>query len=625
MNSRLLIGLILGLIFPALACAVPFSDEVKTRQSLVQVALAREPADLIVQAGWLLNVVTGEWLQDQDIVVSHDRIAWTGPRNGWPGTSKRIIKAHKEWLVPGFGESHKHIESSYLTPEYEASLVIPFGNTWTMEGSHETSNVIGSHNAEFWLQAERAGSPLKIFPSIGSATPPTVYEKGGGYYGYKEMSEFLDYDKRVAALGEVMDWTAVNNPKSPGHQRIWEMIQATWDKRAVVEGHGSGLYGAEEINAFAAACLSSDHEVRQQAEGLEKLRRGVFLEVRANTTPELFPFLIKQGISDWSNVSVTTDDRDVHAALQLGSMDYNIRTAIEAGIPTIIAYQMGSYNTARHFHVDNLVGSISPGRYADLVFLSDPDKVAITRVMANGKMAAEKGRYLLPVTKVTYPEWAFKTMNIGRKIVADDFVIKAPPGRSEVNVALMQPFYFEPDFIKAVMPVTNGVVLPDSGRSISKVAVIDRYSGKGSVSKMFWQNVGPITPNSALACSQSHDLHNIWALGNDDAAMAMAVNAVADMEGGWALVNGGKVVARVKLNISGLMSQHPVNEVAAEVEALYKAADAMQWINAPGLPERMRFAFLTASPWKWQLVAPYEGNPVGFVNVTTGETHPVIW
>ncbi len=142
---------------------------------------------------------------------------------------------------------------------------------------------------------------------------------------------------------------------------------------------------------------------------------------------------------------------------------------------------------------------------------------------------------------------------------------------------------------------------------------------------MFWKNVGPLTPNSALASSQMHDIHNIWVVGNNDEAMALAANTVAELEGGWALVSEGKVVATVELEIGGLVSQRPVNEVAKEMESLHAAADEMKWINKPGLPDRMRFAFLTASPWKWQLVAPYKGNPGGFVNVTTGKTHPVIW
>ena len=610
--------------------APSFSAETRTRQQLVQVALGREPADTIIRGATVLNVFTGEWEPNQDIVIKGERIAWVGKAQGWPGKAAQVVDASREWAVPGFGESHKHIESTYLTPEYEASLVIPRGNTWTVEDSHEISNVVGNRNVEFWLEAERKGSPLKIFPSIGSATPPTVYEKGGGYYGYKEMRDFMLQDRRVISLGEVMDWPAVIDAKNGGHRRIWEMMQATVDQRGVVEGHGSGLTDPHSINAFAGAGLSSDHEARLPEEGLEKLRRGVFLEVRVDLARDLFPYLIKQGLKDWSNVSVTTDDRDVYATLQLGSMDYNIRTAIEAGVPVPTAYQMGSYNTARHFHIDPIVGSIAPGRYADIVLLTKPETVTISRVYANGKLAGQgankSARYLPPIPKIDYPQWITRTVNIKRKLMPGDFEMRAPKGRSTVDVALLEPFWFAPDFIKDKMPVAaDGTVKADNARAITKVAVVDRYQGDARVSKMFWRNTGPKTPGSALASSQSHDLHNIWVVGNDDSAMALAVNSIVGLQGGWVLVSGGKVVASVRLEIGGLMTPRPVNEVALELEKLHQAADRMQWHSGPGLPDRLRFAFLTASPWKWQIVAPYAGNDAGFVNVATGETHAVMW
>jgi len=609
----------------AIAATPSAKQEVATRQALIPVALGDAPADLKIANVTALNVFTGLWDEGQDIVIKAQRIAWVGPTGGWTGKVEKTIDAKGLWAVPGFGESHKHIESSYLTPEYEAALVVPFGNTWTVEGSHELSNVIGPMNVDFWLRAAAAGSPLKIFPAIGSATPPTAYESGGGYYGYDEMATFMQSDLQVVGLGEVMDWPAVSQANAPAHDRIWGMIEATYANRGVIEGHGSGLRTLPQINAFAASGLSSDHEVRENVEGLEKLRRGIFLEVRVDTARTLFPYLKQQGISDWQQVSVTTDDRDVHATLELGSMDYNIRTAIRAGVPVIDAYRMGSYNSAKHFRIDHLVGSLAPGRYADVVLIDDPEKVSVKQVIANGQLAATDGKYLLDVPKVKYPKAALNTIKLPRALKAQDFELRAPQGRSEVNVALMKPFYFSDKFLTAKLPVQNGVVAADVERGISKVAMVDRYKNQISVSKMLWRDVGPLSENSALASSQSHDLHNIWVLGNSDVAMAMAANAVADLQGGWALVSDGKVVATVRLEIAGLVSQRPVEAVAAEMEELHRQADKMRWIGTPGLPERMRFAFLTASPWRWQLVAPYEGNPGGFVDVGTGETHPVIW
>lgn len=633
MNSRLAKGFA-GMVLCAVSLAASaatdrLSEEVDVRQDLIQVAFGKQNADLIIRGANVLNAFTAAWVPNQDIVIKGKRIAWVGPAGQWPGAAETIVDAEGLWAVPGFGESHKHIESSYLTPEYEAALVIPGGNTWTVEGSHELSNVVGMKNVEFWLSAEDAGSPLKIFPAIGSATPPTVYEKAGGYYGYDEMRTFLKEDLRVVALGEVMDWPAVSNPEAEGNERIWGMIKATWEQRAVIEGHGAGLTSVNDINAFAAAGLSSDHEVRDPQEGIEKLRAGVFLEIRADTARVFFPKLLASGIRDWSNISITTDDRDVAATLALGAMDYNVRNAISAGAPPEQAFLMASYNTARHFNIDHLVGSIAPGRYADVVLISDIDKVRIERVYANGRLASQRlegePSYLLPVPKIDYPSWSKNTMNVGKRLIAEDFAVYAPTEASNVTAALMQPFYFLETFPTGELPVVDGQVHADPSSAISKVAVVDRYSGEGKVAKMFWRNVGPLNERSALASSQMHDIHNIWVLGNDDAAMALAANTVADMQGGWALVNEGRVVATVSLDIAGLMTARPVAEVAEEVEALQAAADQMSWIGGGGLPERMRFAFLTASPWKWQLVAPYDGNEGGFVNVTTGETHPVVW
>ncbi len=624
----------LSIAFAALALATlalqaSSDDEIEIRQQLIQVALAKKDADLILRGATIFNVFSATWIPDQEIVVRGKRIAWVGPSKQWQGSAKEIVDVTGLWAVPGFGESHKHIESSYLTPEFEAALVIPGGNTWTIEGSHELSNVVGMKNVDFWIAAEDAGSPLKIFPAIGSATPPTVYEKAGGYYGYEEMLTFLKDDLRVVALGEVMDWPAVSNPQAEGNERIWGMMKATWEQRAVIEGHGAGLISLNDINAFAAAGLSSDHEVRTAKEGIDKLQRGIFLEIRADTARLFFPMLLAEGIEDWSNISITTDDRDVAATLALGAMDYNVRNAINAGSPPEQAFLMASYNTARHFNIDHLVGAIAPGRYADVVFLRDVNEVEIDRVYANGRLASgyQDGdyKYLLPIPKIDYPDWSKNTINIGRSVTAKDFSVRAPEFATTVNAALMEPFYFADTFPIGELPVVDGFVNADPASGISKVAVVDRYSGAGKISKMFWKNVGPITPNSALASSQMHDIHNIWVLGNDDEAMAIAANAVAEMQGGWALVARGELVSTVSLDIAGLMTARPVLEVAAEVEDLNAAADSMDWIGGGGLPERMRFAFLTASPWKWQLVAPYEGNEGGFVNVTTGETHPVIW
>jgi adenine deaminase len=613
----------------------PFSAETKVRQHLVRVALGYEEADLILRGATVLNVQTLLWKKDWDIVISGERFAWVGPRGEWPGTAREVRSVEGLWAVPGFGEAHKHIESTMLTPEYEADLVFRYGTTWNIEGTHEFSNVDGEHNVEFWLMARKAGSPFKVFPSIGSATPPTGWEETGGYYGYAEIKKQMEQDPFVTGLDEVMDWAAVVDPKNPGYQRIWENIEATLDSRGIVEGHGSGLRDYPSICAFVAAGITSDHTIRQEEEAWRKLETGLSLHLLP-LARHVIKSLVDRGLKDWSNVSVTTDDRNAETTLRQGAMDYNIRTAIEAGVPVEIAYTLGSYNTARHAHLEHWVGSISPGRYADVVLLSDPQKVVIDQVYADGKKVVEKYKPLLPVPKIDYPEWATKTVNLGGKIKAEHFVIKAPAGRETVQAAILKPFHFEPDFLTATLPVKNGVVQRDETQGITKVALADRFSGKIRVSKMFWRDVGFKTPDSALCCSIVHDNHNSWVTGSSDEAMALALNKMAEIDGGYVLVHGGQVVSTLRLEIGGLMTARTAEAFSENLLQMRAEMAKMELLETGDFPfkellgvesttEAMNYGFLTCPPWFWVLVPPTDAVPEGLVNNRTCQTHPVVW
>jgi adenine deaminase len=604
---------------------ITFNEETKIRQELVQVALGKAPADLIIRGATVLNVYTLLWEQDQDIVVRGKRIAWVGPEGQWKGNCSNIFDAKGLYAVPGFGESHKHIESTLLSPEWEAALVIPLGNTWTSEGSHEFSNVSGVHNVEFWLTPEQHGSPLKIFPALGSATPPSAFEVGGGNYAYKEIAQNIQGSLQVQGLDEVMDWPAVSIPTHPGYQRIWEDIQATRDNRGVIDGHGAGLRDLDRINAFAATGLTSDHETRAAEEAWEKLQHGLFLQLRDDNIERAVPLFVQKGLKEWSNISLVTDDRNVADTLKQGTMNHHVQLAIQMGAPVEAAYAMASLNPARHAHMDSIVGSISPGRYADIVLVSSLQDVAIKYVFANGQLAAKDGKYLLQVPKIDWPAWVTDTIHIGRKLTAKDFEILAPAGKTTVTAAIQNPGYTDPDQKTATLPVVNGVVQRDIEHDIVKVAIVDRYTGKAKLGKMFWTGLGPKTPNSAIATSVSHDLHNITVVGSSDEAMAIAVNRIAAIKGGIVLVNNGQVTAEMRLEIGGLMTSRPIADAAASMENLYAKSDALEWIGSPGYPQRVIFAMITCSPFTWRLVVPYPGNPSGLVLLQTGKTMPIVW
>ncbi|MEJ1964659.1 MAG: adenine deaminase C-terminal domain-containing protein [Gammaproteobacteria bacterium] len=605
---------------------VAFNEETRVRQELIQVALGRQPADVVIRGANVLNTYTLMWLDNQDIVVKGKRIAWVGPAGQWKGKAASVFDAKGLWAVPGFGESHKHIESTLLSPEWEAALVVPIGNTWTSEGSHEFSNVSGAHNVEFWLAAEKQGSPLKIYPALGSATPPSAFEVGGGFYAYHEVAANMKASLRVQGLDEVMDWPAVSEPTHPGYQRIWEDMQATRDNRGVIDGHGSGLTDIDRINAFAASGLTSDHETRIAEEAWTKLQHGLFLQLRDDTAEKAIPLFVQRGLKDWSNVSLVTDDRNVADTLKQGTMNTHIQLAIKLGAPPEAAYAMGSLNPARHARIDDQVGSLSPGRYADVVLLTSVKDVAIKSVFANGKLAARDGKYLLPVPKIAWPSWATDTIKIGRKMTAKDFEILAPAGKTKsVTAAIQREGYTDPDQKIATLPVVDGIVQRDIAHDIIKAAIVDRYTGKGQLGKIFWNGIGPKSPDSAIATSVSHDLHNITVIGSSDEAMAIAVNRVADLKGGIVLVKGNKVIAEMRLEIGGLMTNRPVAEAAASMEDLYAKSDTVEWIGAPGYPQWVIGAMITCSPHTWRLVVPYAGNPSGLVLMQTGTTMPIVW
>jgi adenine deaminase len=609
------------------------AHEVRLRQELALVALGKRPADRALRVGRFLDVGTRTWQEDWEIVIKGERIAWVGPAGHYQGDVAEHFQAPKLAAVPGFGEVHKHIESSHLTPEWEAALVIPRGNTWTCEASHEFSNVDGPHNLEFWFTARRLGSPLKIFPLPGSAVPPTAYEWGGGYYGYDEQQQFLDRSLMVAGLDEVMDWPAVWNPDNPSYKRLWGMIEATFAARGVVEGHAAGLRDLPSINAFAAAGLASDHEVQTPEETWDKLIRGIFIELRIYAMPEIIKSLLARGLSDWSQVAFTTDDRSASHTLALGASDYNARLAIESGLAPEIAIQCVTINPARHMRLTPYVGSLTPGRFADIVLLEDVPALKIAQVWADGAQVSEGTRYTGHVPRIEWPNWATNTINIKRKVAAQDFALKAAPGRATMKAAVIRPFHWHPDFYTMELPVRDGEVQRDPSENITKFAIVDRFSGDARVSKMFWRGCGPRTPDTALACSVAHDKHNIWVTGSSDEAMASAVNALVETQGGWALVRESCLSATVRFEIGGLMTCRPAEELDREMQKLYAEAKTVDWMYEPtfrprwepGFPERLMFATLTCAPWTWVLVAPCREAPEGFINVQTGEPHPVVW
>jgi adenine deaminase len=597
------------------------------------VALGKRPAERAIRVGRVFAANARAWLPDHQIVTSGRRIAYVGPAGTYRGEVAECVHYPNLSAVPGFGEVHKHIESTRLTPEYEAALVLPRGNTWTCEASHEFGNVNSARNTEFWQKARLAGSPLKVFIQPGSAVPPSAWEQSGGHHDHATIRETLARDLSVTSLDEVMDWPSVWDPTNPGYARMWAIIRATLESRGVIEGHGSGLTDPHDISAFTAAGLSADHEVWSAGEAWDRLMRGIFTELRPFSYDVVIPGLIERGLKDWSNVAFTTDDRSATETLGLGASDHNVRQAIHYGLDPATAIQCATINPARHMRIEHLVGSLSPGHYADIVLFEDVPSVAIAHVWADGQLVATARTYTGPLPRIDWPDWAAKTMNISRTLTPADFAIPAAPGRMTMEAAFLRPFHWQDDYMTRTLPVADGLVQRDPAQLITKWADIARYRGDGAVAKMFWTGCGPTDPDTALACSVAHDSHNVWSVGSSDAAMAMAVNRLQGIGGGWVLVHRGAITAEVHLEIGGLMTARLAEALDAEMQALHTAAAHVDWIFEysdltlwkPGFPEFLKFATLTCSPLRWVLVSPSPLCPEGFVNVATGEQRPVVW
>ena len=624
----------------------PVSQDTLERQQAVQVAVGRVEADLVIKNTTLLNVYSGTWAPAQDIVIAGNRVAWVGPTGSWVGTAKKTVSGYGYFAVPGFVESHNHIESSHETPDEYARATMPLGTTSNFEDSHEFGNVNGTMNTTFWFMPRDAGSPFKIFPNLGSAIPPTPFEftGPGAYYDFAAVTKYLASDVMVPGLGEVMDGPAVTDPKHPGYPRIWGAMQATQNFNRRVEGHMSGTYDVTTISAFVAAGYSSDHSAATGFDAWDKLNRGVDIQISfgqgdtTGKTKKIVSYLKRMGIQDWSHISLTTDDRPIEVILKIGSMDYNIRTAIEAGMPVEVAYAAASVYPSVHWRYDHLVGSITPGRYADVVLLRDPQTVDIYQVYANGQLMAQNGKMVADTPKIVWPDWATKTMNIGRELTGKDFAVPAPVGSTTVTAALLAPFYREPEYMTATLTVKDGQVQRDEANSISKFCIVDRYNAQPNpVACMFWKDIGPSDPNVAVASSVAHDHHNIWVLGSSDEAMAVAVNRLASIGGGWTLVIDGKVVDDVAFEVGGLMTSRAPEEVAQDLNDFWAKVAPIHWLGVgkdfddPGYAAaatnrvyRQIFATLTCTPWVNVLVAPFPGCTSGFVNVRTGVCNPVV-
>jgi adenine deaminase len=537
-------------------------------RSLVDTAMGRQKADLIVQNASLVNVNSGEITEKQDVAVKKNRIALIGNAQHTIGPETERVDAAGKYLVPGFIDGHMHIESAMVTPTQFARAVLPHGTTTVFADPHEITNVLGLNGVRFFLQESRR-LPLKLlitFPSCVPAAPG--FETSGAKIGPADVERALRW-KRVVALGEMMNYPGVLSSDSKVHGEI----AATLKAGRVVEGHAVDLLG-KDLAAYTAAGITSCHESTNRIQAMEKLRLGMYAMLReASASPDIAETIRSVTVEklDPRHVCLVTDDREPSSILHEGHMDFAVRRAIEEGVDPIAAIQMATLNVAEHYECARELGSIAPARFADILLLDDLDKVRVNTVIADGRIVVRDGALVAKIERPIYPRFVRHSVRLRRIPELNAFAMssKIRQGFVRIRAIGVIPRSIYTRHVETEAPVKDSRILANLGDDVLKIAVLERHKATGNIGQGFIKGLG--VKEGAVASTVGHDCHNLVVAGANDSDMLAAVKVLADSGGGMVAVRSGKILAHVPLPVAGLMSDKTVEVVASQIEELKDA------------------------------------------------------
>lgn len=516
----------------------------------IQVALGQQPVDLLLKDAQLVNVFSGT-IHPASVAIHEGRVVGFGDYE-----AKTTVNLDGRFIAPGFIDGHLHLESSMLSiPEF-AKNVVPLGTTTVVADPHEIANVLGLDGIRYVLDSSE-GLPLRVFIMFPSCVPATPFETSGASLTAREMELFKDHE-RVLGLAEMMNYPGVlfTDPE------VLAKITVFRDK--VKDGHAPNLSG-KELCAYVAAGIGSDHECTRLEEAREKLQLGMRIMIRqgsaAKNLDTLLP-VVNQHNS--RNCLLVTDDLDPHDILEKGHINSLVRLASHKGLDPITAIQMATINPASYFGLKDL-GAILPGYKADIVVIDDLKNMGIVAVYRDGALVAKHGELVVPsepfaaaaLPVCMHVDWG-KVAGLSIKDEGKRAnIIQVVPGQIVTKRVLDRPL------------VVNGEVLADTDRDILKICVVERHKGTGNFAVGLIRGFG--LKKGAIVCTVAHDSHNIIVVGADDNDMLTAAREVATMGGGMAVVEDGRVLARLPLPIAGLMSDRPIREVRDGLDQLVAA------------------------------------------------------
>ena len=545
---------------------------------LVRVAQGEKPAELVIRHASLVSVATHEVLPDVDIAVACGRVAYLGldghTAEHCIGADTQVVDATGLFAAPGFMDSHIHVESAMIGVAEYARAVVPHGTTGIFCDPHEVGNVAGMEGVRAMFEDARR-VPLKAMMTPPSCVPAvTGVEDTGAAITAADIRDSMAWDN-VVALGEMMNFPGILACEPNTIDEVRETLAAD----RVVTGHFPSPDRDRGLNAYVASGVSSCHESGSFDEVLAKLRLGMWVQLRQGSAwlnlPDYLPQLVKSGM-DTRHCLLCSDDNHPHTLVDEGHMDRILRTAVELGLDPVTAIQMATINCAEYFGLAQDLGSIAPGKCADIVLLDDLSSFFARKVFVDGGLVAEDGRALFSPEPYAWPDWMTHTMNLGLEPTAETFRFDAPgraDGTARVRAMGIEPGDTLTRDIVVEVPVRDGALLADPEHDVLKVCVFDRHHGaEGTHSQGFVTGFGI---HGALAQTVSHDAHNLLVMGDNDEDMALAARTLVACGGGEVAVADGQVLALVELPVCGLMSTERVEVVAEKVAGARRAWEQM--------------------------------------------------
>ncbi|MFN2253195.1 MAG: adenine deaminase [Candidatus Promineifilaceae bacterium] len=538
---------------------------------LVDVAMGRRAADLVIKNGRWVNVHSGEILEGTDVAICENRIAYVGEdATHTIGDKTKIIEANGRYLAPGLCDAHMHVESGMITVTEFARAVIPHGTTSMFIDPHEIANVLGLEGVRL-MHDEAATLPINIFVQMPSCVPSAPgLETPGASIGPQEVAEAMGWPG-IVGLGEMMNFPGVYLNDAKMHAEMSETTKAG----KVIGGHYASPDLGLSFHAYVAGGPADDHEGTRMEDAIARVRQGMRAMLRLGSAwhdvASQVKAITEMGL-DSRNFVLCTDDSHSGTLVNEGHMDRVVRHAIACGLKPITAIQMATLNTAVHFGLEREIGSITPGRVADIVITSDLVTLPVELVIASGQVVAGDCELLIDLPPYAYPSSVTGTVNLGRRLQAGDFEISAPALSEQVTVRTIGVVENQAPTValESTLPVQNDIVQMDVENDICQIALVERHRGTGELINGFVSGFG-FKGSCAVASTVAHDSHQMIVIGTDRRNMAQAANRLADVGGGIVVFQDGQEIALVELPIGGLMSNERAEVVAEKAHDLGKA------------------------------------------------------